>query len=152
MQHFTSKATLLVSICLAFMLATTPAVASGAGVNKIKGTWEIIGNPEPTCGVGPFVNLASISRGGTMVNVDPQLGAGVGEIFRVGGKEFAAGFFGFINTGQAILRYEVSGKLTLVNNAYMNGTFTATLFDPAGQAFCSYNGTIEANRLVPDLS
>ena len=151
MQHITAKATLLVSICLAFMLAATPATA-GANVNKIKGTWEVAGNPEPTCGVGPFVNLVSIARGGTLVNVDPELGAGVGEVYRIGGKTFAAGFFGFINTGQAILRYEVSGKLKLVNDGYMTGTFTAVLLDPAGQPFCSYDGTLEGTRLVPDLS
>jgi hypothetical protein len=145
-----SKTTIIVSLCLFFAIGS-PAAHASNGAAAIAGTWEISGNPEPTCGVGPFVNLASITKGGTLINVDPVLGTGVGEVHRLGGKEFGVGFFGFINDGMAILRYEVKGKLTLIDASQAAGTFTATLFDPTGAPFCAYDGTLAATRLVPDL-
>lgn len=146
-----SKPIVLASIWLVF-IAGAPAVHADNGVKSIAGTWEINGNPEPTCGVGPFVNLVSISRAGTVINVDPDVGTGVGEVHRTGGKQFGVGFFGFIRTETALLRYEVRGEMTIVNAALLNGTFTATILDPSGNPICAYDGTLVANRLVPDLS
>ena len=150
MQTILSKTTVLISLCL-FIIVGSPAVHADSGTQALAGTWEISGNPEPTCGVGPFVNLASISGDGTLINVDPVVGTGVGEVHRLGGKAFGVGFFGFINNGTAILRYEVKGKLMLINAGEATGTFTATISDPQGAPICAYDGTLAATRLVPDL-
>ena len=150
MHKIMSRTTVLVSLCLFFVIGS-PAAYANNGTKVISGTWEISGNPEPTCGVGPFVNLASISRDGTMINVDPLVGTGVGEVHRLGGKKFGVGFFGFINDGVVILRYEVKGRLTLINRGEATGTFTATISDPSGAPICAYDGTLAATRLVPDL-
>ena len=150
MHQLMSKTTVLATFCLFFVIGSSAAHADN-GASAIAGTWEISGTPEPTCGVGPFVNLASITKGGTLINVDPVLGTGVGEVHRLGGKEFGVGFFGFINDGVAILRYEVTGRLTLEDAGQASGTFTATILDPAGAPLCAYDGTLAATRLVPDL-
>ena len=150
MHKIMSKTTVLVSLCLFFVIGS-PAAHAKNGTKVLAGTWEISGNPEPTCGVGPFVNLASITGDGAMINVDPVIGTGVGEVHRLGGKKFGVGFFGFINNGTVILRYEVKGRLTLINAGEANGTFTTTISDPSGAPLCAYNGTLAATRLVPDL-
>lgn len=150
MHQLMSKTTVLATLCLFFVIGS-PAAHADNGTAAIAGTWEISGNPEPTCGVGPFVNLASISKDGVLVNVDPVVGTGVGEVHRLGGKEFGVGFFGFINDGITILRYEVKGRLTLIDAGQAAGTFTATISDPFGTPLCAYDGTLAATRLVPDL-
>jgi hypothetical protein len=150
MHKIMSKTTVIVSLCLFFVIGS-PAAHASNGAAAIAGTWEISGNPEPTCGVGPFINLASISKDGVLINVDPVVGTGVGEVQRLGGKEFAVGFFGFLNSGMAILRYEVKGRLTLIDASQAAGTFTATITDPLGAPICVYGGTLAATRLVPDL-
>lgn len=150
MHKILSKMAVLVSLCLFFVIGSQ-AVHADSAMQTLAGTWEISGNPEPTCGTGPFVNLASISADGTLTNVDPVIGTGVGEVHRLGGKEFGVGFFGFINSGMAILRYEVKGRLTLVNSGEASGTFTTTLYDPLGAPICAYDGTLAATRLVADL-
>ena len=150
MHYLVSKTTVLVSLCLFFVLGSPVAHADNA-LTAVAGTWEISGDPEPTCGAGPFVNIASITKGGNVINVDPVVGTALGEVYRIGGKEFGVGFFGFINNGMAILRYEVKGTLTLIDQDQGVGAFTTTLFDPSGAPICAYGGTLAANRLIPAL-
>lgn len=139
----------LVIVGLATATASANAVAAG-NVRNISGTWEIHGTPEPNvCGVGEFVNLASISRHGEIINVDPEIGTGVGEAYRINAKTYAAGFFGFINTGQAILRYEIQSTMTVLNRGELGGPFRALVFDPAGNLACEYEGSLAAYRMVP---
>lgn len=136
---------------LSFTGATLSANAMASGnVGNLAGTWEIQGTPDPAnqCGVTPFVNLASITRDGKVVNVDPEIGTGVGEGYRIKGKHFAIGFFGFIPTPQGTLRYEVQGSLKLVDKSNFTGLFRTTLFDPAFNPICVYEGSIAGFRQV----
>ena len=136
---------------LTVSLATIPAPAEAAhrNVGFLSGVWEIEGSPEANpCGVGPFTNLVTITRDGKMINVDPNVGTGVGEAYRAGWRKFTAGFFGFINDNGTIIRYEVQGTIELVNRGELGGPFRAILYDPSGAPFCTYEGTITGTRLV----
>lgn len=149
MQAKALKYVFLAIFGLATATASANAMAAG-NARKISGTWEIHGTPDPNaCGVSDFVNLASITRHGAIVNVDPEIGTGVGETYRINAKTYAAGFFGFINTGQGILRYEVQGTLTVLNRGELGGVFRAQILDPAGNLACEYEGSLAAYRLVP---
>ncbi len=130
--------------------ATASPNASAGFVGRINGTWELTGTPDPnTCNAPTFVNLATITVDGKITNIDPALGAGVGEAYRLTRRTYAVGFFGFIPSDQGVLRYEVQGTLKREDWSHVTGRFRTTLFDPAGNPFCEYEGSIEGFRLVP---
>ena len=136
---------------LGLIAATASANASAGSVGQLSGTWELAGKPDPSnvCGVSEFINLTSITRDGKIINVDPEIGTGVGEAYRPGHKSYAVGFFGFINTGSGILRYEVQSTLELHDGSHFTGKFSTTVFDPAMNPACQYEGTVEGFRQVP---
>lgn len=134
---------------LMMVMPFTLVSAAGHNIGKLAGTWEIQGTPEPTCGVQPFRNYSSFTRDGKIINVDPEVGTGVGEVYRLNGNRYAAGFFGFINDNGTILSYEVQGKLRLVDAGHFTGFFRTIVSDPAGNPACTYEGTLEGYRLVP---
>ena len=118
---------------------------------KLAGVWEITGTPDAGgCGPSnPFTNLSTIAVDGTITNVDPEVGTAVGEGYKLGGKKYAVGFFGFIPVAPGItLRYEVQGTAVLVNDGEFKGKFRTTISDPAGVPTCTYEGTISGQRLV----
>ncbi len=124
--------------------------AEAAGnVGLLSGAWEVQGTPDHNnCGAIPFTNLVAVTRDGTITNVDPVLGAGIGEAYRIKRRTFAAGFFGFINDNGVVLRYEVQGSLKLNNPGQFSGKFRTILYDPSNTPFCEYEGTISGSRLV----
>ena len=131
--------------------ATASANASAGSIGQLSGTWEITGKPDPSnvCGVSEFVNLTWITRDGKITNVDPEVGTAVGEAYRMGPTTYAAGFFGFIDTGNGILRYEVQSTLESQDRSHFTGKFRSTIFDPAMNPVCRYEGTVEGYRQVP---
>lgn len=148
---FTAIATLALGTSLA--LAPTPVAAEEAKGffpswnHSIAGTWRLMGNPEPTCGVMPFVNFTTITRGGKLINADPEVGTGLGEVRRVSHSKYEANFQGFISSGGPTLVYRVEGELILQNFHHFTGTFTADVADLSGNVLCSYGGTIAADRI-----
>ncbi len=135
---------------LGLAAATASTNASAGFVGQINGTWELTGTPDPnTCNAPSFVNLATITIDGKITNIDPVLGAGVGEAYRLTRRTYAVGFFGFIPSDQGVLRYEVQGTLKREDWSHVTGRFRTILFLPTGDAFCEYEGSIEGFRLVP---
>lgn len=130
---------------------TAPAHAGG-NVRGLAGTWEITGTPDPTpCGPqAPFTNLTSISRDGAIINVDPAVGVGVGKAYRMGWKQFAVGFFGYMQPAPGLLlKYEVQGSAKLQNLGEFAGKFRTIVTDTAGiLPDCVFEGDIVAFRQV----
>ncbi|MDJ0941710.1 MAG: hypothetical protein QNJ00_18240, partial [Woeseiaceae bacterium] len=117
MKRLTQKWAAVLLVTVVTMLGTAQANAGWVGP-KLAGAWEIVGTPEPSaCGPSnPFTNVSTISIDGTFTNVDPDVGTAVGESYRLGGRKYAVGFFGFIPLGPGVaLRYEVQGTLKLLN-------------------------------------
>ena len=152
MKRVTQKlATLaLVAIVLPFAFGTANA---GSFVPKMAGTWEIVGTPDPGgCGPSmPFTNVTNVTRDGQIMNVDPVLGASVGQAYKLGKKTYGVGFFGFINPAPGLtLRLEVQSTLKLINLGEVAGKFRSIITDPNGIIpECVYEGTIQGSRLVP---
>lgn len=130
--------------------------ANAAGfVPKLAGAWQIVGTPDLSsfnpagCGPAePFNNLVSIGRDGSVTNVDPLVGTGIGDAYRSGWNRYTVGFFGFINAGPGgILTYEVQGTIKQPNLGEFAGKFRTTITDPAENE-CTYDGTIVGTRLV----
>lgn len=152
MKRLTQKLTCLLLSTAVLTLATGTASA-GTAVPKIAGTWEIVGTPDAGgCGPStPFTNVTTVTRDGTIINVDPALGATVGQAYKLGEKMYAIGFFGFISPAPGItLRLEVQSTLTPVNSGVAAGRFRSIVTDPNGMIpDCVYEGTISGTRLVP---
>ena len=133
------------------ILGGAPASAGWVGP-QLAGAWEITGTPDPG-GCGPsdtFVNVVTISADGSITNVDPVVGTGVGSSYRLGNK-FVVGFFGFLSPAPGLtLRYEVQGTTTLVSPGTFSGRFRTIVTDPNGMIpDCIYEGAIGGTRLVP---
>ena len=152
MKRLSQKWFALVSIAIALTAFSANAQAGWVGP-KLAGVWETVGTPDPsTCGpTGSFENVSTISIDGTVTNVDPDVGTGVGDSYRIGGKKYVLGFFGFISPAPGIrLRYEVQGRLKLVNPGHFVGKFRTIVTDTNGVLpDCVYEGSIEGHRLVP---
>lgn len=131
----------------------SPAAHAGWVPPSVAGTWQITGTPAPNnCNVdNPFINFSVITRDGTMVNTDPDVGTAVGEAFRIGRSTYGVGFFGFIAPGPGILlKYEVQGTLRVRFDGTANGRFRTIVSDVAGvMPSCVYEGTIDAQKLSP---
>lgn len=139
------------------LIATTGSLASatanaGSFSRSMAGTWETFGTPDPgQCGpTASFTNLTTITRDGTVVNVDPEVGTAVGNTYRIKKNRFAAGFFGFISPAPGItLKYEVQATAKLLNHGEFTGKFRTTIVDMAGVIpDCTYEGVISGHRLV----
>ena len=126
---------------------TTPsALPNTAPSSRLAGTWEIAGVPDPVYGIPPFVNVSSIGFDGAVVNVDPEVGTGVGESLRTGPNTYTAGFFGYLDAGGPAT-YEVSSTLTLTGPDTFSGLFRTEVFDLNGLPLFDYKGTISGTRL-----
>ncbi len=151
MKRLTQKLTSLILVTAVLSFASGTANA-GSFVPRIAGTWEIVGTPDPGgCGPQtPFTNVSTVTFGGQITNVDPVLGASVGQVYRLGKKTYAVGFFGFINAAPGvILNLEVQGTLKLINLGEAAGKFRSIVTDPNGIIpDCVYEGTIQGTRLV----
>ena len=131
----------------AAILALYALSASAAPqVNELAGIWEITGTPYPGNSCAPpasFVNTVKVSSDGSILNVDPFLGAGVGEVHRLRGKTFALGIFGYLPTPPpVVLGYEIQATGTVTGPDTVVGEFRTIL-----GTGCVYTGTIEGTRL-----
>jgi|SRR6056297_1168741 len=136
----------------AAILALYALSASAAPqVNELAGIWEITGvpvevteDPDGSCELpGSFVNTVKVSSDGSILNVDPFLGAGVGEVHRLRGKTFALGIFGYLPTPPpVVLGYEIQATGTVTGPDTVVGEFRTIL-----GTGCVYTGTIEGTRL-----
>jgi len=158
MTHLTKYCTLslILSVtCLTADLATAQnlRVKSRALIPKAYFLGEITGTVDPqqdSCtGMGvpvppSFTNLTSITSGGTVINVVPGLGTQLGEVYRLGPNQFAAGFFGYLPTPFGLLNLEVQST---VDYATDTGIFLTLLTAPDGSPICEYGGSLSATRL-----
>jgi hypothetical protein len=119
-------------------------VSAQPPANQIHGHWLIEGTPDPASGLAPFVNVAALTPGGQMVNVDPGVGTSVGGWRRIKGREYAVTFTGFAPGG---LRYVVRATATLSpGGQQLSGPYYSEFFDPAGTLVFAYGGTVAASR------
>ena len=142
-------------LAVILMSGFTGGEAFASFVPKLAGAWQVVGTPDPDSLVpkgcapsDPFTNLVSIGRDGSVTNVDPFVGTGIGDAYRSGKKRYTIGFFGFINAGPGVvLSYEVQGTILQPNLGEVAGKFRTTITDPVGME-CTYEGTIVGTRLV----
>lgn len=116
-----------------------------AAENRLPGTWQVVGTPDPASMVDPFVNFSRISQDGDMVNVDPIEGTSVGNWAYIGAGQYAVTFHGFLPGG---LHFKVEGLVhTVQGGDQFTGPFVTDVMDPGGNVVFSFGGTVTGTRL-----
>src|SRR5215204_7164477 len=101
----------LAAFIIAGMVATLTVFTGAQGVvnagaaeaaTALEGSWEITVTPD---GGDPIVDIATFTRGGGLINSDPDpnLSAGHGTWVKTGGREFAVTFVHFLSSQGAAL-------------------------------------------------
>src|SRR5215831_2430213 len=103
--------TLIMALMVA-LLATVASAQSGSDVKRtLAGSWIVDVTPAPESGIPPFVNLASFTRDGRIINVSPTEGAAVGEWIKTNSGQFAVTFMGFAKVGADFLLAKIRATL-----------------------------------------
>lgn len=126
---------------LAILLsAGAPACADGlAGLWEIQGTPE--GAPEPA-----FTNFAHMDKDGTVTNIDPWFGTGLGQWEKVNGQSFTVFFTHFFVDPGGVGTVEVEGSMELGESGLAAAGEFLTVISINGFEVQSVAGTITATR------
>lgn len=124
------------------MAAISPALASG---DPIVGLWVIEGTPDGA--PGPvFTNTAFNGKGGSVTNIDPWFGTGVGQWEKLGGDQYSISFTHYFLDGVNVGEVNVTaiGEVS-ANGQLMQGEFS-TVISVNGFVVDSVVGTVEGTR------
>lgn len=142
-NHVTLRFPLILSlVAVAAGLLVAPAFAQSPG-NSLAGFWLVEGNPDPGSGVPSFLNLATITKDGQIVNVSPD-GTFVGGWERLAGHEYAVTFTAFL---PGPVRLTVFSTVTLdMGGQRFGGPFRTEVRDLEGNLLFESEGTVSASR------
>jgi hypothetical protein len=110
-----STALVIVAIATLITLTSTQssATAGASSAPQLEGSWEITVMPT---GGDPIVDIATFTKGGGLINIDPDpnVSTGIGTWVRTGGNQFAGTFVHFLSDGGAPLgTLKVRAEVTL---------------------------------------
>jgi hypothetical protein len=134
-----------------FALASSPAL-SAPQVNEIAGLWkldgEVTSDPWDCAPTEIFSSKLMVAADGSLTSVeaDASLSAFIGQAYRLGGKRYALGLFGYV-TGFP-LDLEIQSTLDMSGSAAGEGLFRVIL-SSGGITVCEYEGVINGTRLDP---
>jgi len=147
----------LATFILAGMIATfiaftgTKASVSAGGAEAapaLEGSWEITVMPD---GGNPIVDMGTFTRGGGLINSDPDpnLSTGHGTWVKNGGGEFAVTFVHFLSDqGAALGTVKVRAVIQLDGHTdTFSGPFQTDVII-GGNVVQSFCGTVQATRIA----
>ena len=144
-----SSALVIVAIATLIALTSTrsTATAGGSSAPNLEGSWEVTVMPT---GGDPIVDFATFTKGGGLINIDPDpnVSTGIGTWVRTGGNQFAVTFVHFLSDAGAPLgTLKVRAEATLdPQTDTQSGTFqTDVIID--GNVVQSICGTVQAKRI-----
>jgi hypothetical protein len=145
-----TKLFILISLCLVlfsgYVNAETKKVA-GRSTTNVAGSWIVNGTPDPQSGIPQFVNFSTMTKDGSIINIDPLDGTGVGEWKKSGDHKYSVTFRGFTVIDGQSMHYRVRGEIQLGKGGnQFDGEFVTDIFDPDGNIVFSVPGTIHAER------
>jgi hypothetical protein len=144
-----SAALLIVAIATMITLTSSRSSATpgGSSAPQLEGTWEVTVLPT---GEDPIVDFATFTKGGGIVNTDPDpnLSTGVGTWERTGGNQFAVTFVHFLSdAGSPLGTIKVRGQMTLdPQTDTFSGPFRTDVVI-GGNVVQSICGTVQAKRV-----
>jgi len=144
-----SAALLIVAVATMITLTSSRSSATpgGSSAPSLEGSWEVTVLPT---GGDPIVDFATFSKGGGVVNTDPDpnLSTGVGTWERIGGNQHAVTFVHFLSAGGAPLgTIKVRATMTLdPQTDTFSGPFRTDVVI-GGNVVQSFCGTVHARRV-----
>lgn len=147
--HLISRGCQGLAVLLMASLAVAAVPAQAQERSFFQGVWEVVGTPDdparPT-----LSNIGLGSADGGLVNVDPALGTGVGDVQRVSGRTHTAVFFGPIDLGGGTIgRYRVDATVDIFPvQGTASGRFRTAILAPDGTELDSWEGSLTATRIA----
>ena len=144
-----STALVIVAIVALIGLVGTQSNVKGGGSSfpELEGSWEVTVMPT---GGGPIVDIATFTKDGGVINVDPDpnLSTGIGTWVRTGGNQFAVTFVHFLSDAGAPLgTLKVRAEITLDSQTdTFSGPFRTDVVI-GGNVVQSICGTVQARRI-----
>jgi hypothetical protein len=145
-----STALVIVAIVALIGLVGTQSNVKGgaASAPQLEGSWEITVMPT---GGDPIVDIATFTKGGGLINIDPDpnLSTGIGTWVRTGGNQFAGTFIHFLSDGGTPLgTLKVRAEVTLdPQTDTFSGPFRTDVVI-GGNVVQSICGTVQAKRIA----
>jgi hypothetical protein len=141
---------ILSAVIAAFSHPSSSAAGSDSearNTQTIAGSWTVRGTPAPESGIPPFVNVASATKDGRLVNVDPFLGTGVGEWEKTENRRFAVTFMHLTTRNGQPIGIKVRSRFELDRDGKeFEGPFTTEIFDSNGNLTGSFTGWVQGVR------
>ncbi len=144
-----STALVIVAIAILITLTSTQssATAGASSAPDLEGSWEVTVMPT---GGDPIVDISTNTKGGGVINVDPDpnLSTGIGTWVRTGGHQFAVTFVHFLSDAGAPLgTLKVRAEITLdPQTDTFSGPFRTDVVI-GGNVVQSICGTVQARRI-----
>jgi hypothetical protein len=144
-----STALVFMAIATLITLISTQSSATpgGSSVPQLEGSWEVTVMP---AGGDPIVDTNTFTKGGGVINVDPDpnLSTGIGSWVRTGDNQFAVTFVHFLSDGGAPLgTLRVRAEITFDSQTdTFSGPFRTDVVI-GGDVVQSICGTVQAKRL-----
>jgi len=130
------------------LLATVASAQSGSDAKRtLAGSWVVDVTPAPKSGIPPFVNLASFTKDGRIINVSPTDGTALGEWIKTKSSQFAVTFMGFAKVGEDFLLAKIRATLEVNESGdTFTGPYQLEIFDGEGKVVIAVNGTVRGTR------
>ena len=144
-----STALVIVAIATLITLTSTQSIATpgASSAPQLEGSWEVTVMPT---GGDPIVDIATFTKGGGLINADPDpnLSTGIGTWVRTGGNQFGVTFVHFLSDAGAPLgTLKVRAEMTLDS---LTDTFTGPFQTDVvigGNVVQTICGTVQARRI-----
>jgi len=144
-----STALVIMAIATLMTLTSTQSSATpgASSAPQLEGSWEVTVMPT---GGDPIVDISTNTKGGGVINVDPDpnLSAGIGTWVRTGGNQFAVTFVHFLSdSGAPLGSLKVRAEITLDSQTdTFSGPFRTDVVI-GGNVVQSICGTVHAKRI-----
>lgn len=143
----TALAIMAVATLITIISTQSSATPGGSSAPEFEGSWEVTVMPT---GGDPIVDFVTFTKGGGVINVDPDpnLSTGIGTWVRTGGNQFAVTFVHFLSDAGAplgTLKVRSEGALDPQTRTF-SGPFRTDVII-GGNVVQSICGTVQATLI-----
>lgn len=143
----TALAIVAVATLITIISTQSSATPGGSTAPELEGSWNVTVMPT---GGDPIVDVNTLTKGGGVINVDPDpnLSTGIGTWVRTGGNQFAVTFVHFLSdAGSPLGKLKVRAEITFDSQTdTFSGPFRTDVVI-GGDVVQSFCGTVHAERI-----
>lgn len=129
-------------IAILFLAFSAPAMAAGNGISSL---WEVAGTPAGAPGPA-FTNIFRVHKDGSLTNLDPWFGTGLGQWQKLGGDFYSISFTHYFLDGEDVGEAKVTATVELsADRQEFHGNYL-TEISVGGMLVDSVEGSVAASR------